>query len=345
MPFVGLTRSGIVSPIAAFLGRIGAPVERLLAGAGLPEWVLDDSEVLIPTASTARLLVQAARTQGIGNLGLLSGEAARIEALGVFGRLICRAPTLACALDLETSYHPLFSSSGRMWLSTDGESVRLCHAFTGPFDQEWQQADHYVLMLMLGVLRLGAGRGWRPTEVQLQTPECPALRDVEALSGARVSFGQPATAVTFPRALLDTPLRPSRIDGAAPNPPLDKWRGSAPAGDFAGSIVQVIEMLSGEGYPHIGLTADVLGMSVRSLQRHLAAAGLTHVSLVARARLATAAALLEETDAKILDIALDLGYSDHAHFTRAFRRWTGRSPQAFRRECRRRRDVSEPPAA
>jgi len=38
-----------------------------------------------------------------------------------------------------------------------------------------------------------------------------------------------------------------------------------------------------------------------------------------RARFATAAALLEETDTKILDIALDLGYSDHAHFTRAFR--------------------------
>jgi AraC-like DNA-binding protein len=33
----------------------------------------------------------------------------------------------------------------------------------------------------------------------------------------------------------------------------------------------------------------------------------------------------------VLDIALDLGYSDHAHFTRAFRRWTGMPPREFRR--------------
>jgi len=93
----------------------------------------------------------------------------------------------------------------------------------------------------------------------------------------------------------------------------------------------VIQTLSWEGYPDIHLTAKLLGMSVRTLQRHLAAAGVTHEVLVGRARFATAAALLQETNTKVLDIALDLGYSDHAHFTRAFRRWAGCSPQEYRR--------------
>jgi len=90
-------------------------------------------------------------------------------------------------------------------------------------------------------------------------------------------------------------------------------------------------MLSWEGYPNIHVTADFLGMSVRTLQRHLATAGVTHEMLVGKSRFATAAALLEETDTKILDIALDLGYSDHAHFTRAFRQWVDCSPQEYRR--------------
>jgi AraC-like DNA-binding protein len=71
-------------------------------------------------------------------------------------------------------------------------------------------------------------------------------------------------------------------------------------------------------------------MSVRTLQRRLAEAGVSHQMLVAQARLATAAAVLERTDAKVLDLALDLGYSDHANFTRAFRRWTGYAPREFR---------------
>jgi AraC-like DNA-binding protein len=98
--------------------------------------------------------------------------------------------------------------------------------------------------------------------------------------------------------------------------------------------VQVVEMLSWNGYPSIEQTARVLGTSVRTLQRHLAAAGCTHEAVVGRARFAAAASLLEETDTKILDIALDLGYSDHAHFTRAFRRWAGCSPQEYRRRHR-----------
>ena len=93
------------------------------------------------------------------------------------------------------------------------------------------------------------------------------------------------------------------------------------------------------------MTADFVGISVRTLQRRLAAGGASHDLLVAQARFATAAAVLEETDAKILDLALDLGYSDHANFTRAFRRWAGCSPREYRIRHARRRRVAKPFAA
>src|SRR5262249_47534458 len=148
---------------------------------------------------------------------------------------------------------------------------------------------------------------------------------------AHLGFAQPATAIALPWALYDNPLRRPSTAVTIPDESLDAWRASAPADGFVESIVQVIEMLSRGGYPGIHLTADILGMSVRTLQRHLLAAGVTHDSLVGRVRFANAATLLEETSARVLDIALDLGYSDHAHFTRAFRRWAGCSPQEYRR--------------
>jgi AraC-like DNA-binding protein len=103
------------------------------------------------------------------------------------------------------------------------------------------------------------------------------------------------------------------------------------AGDVIASIREAIETLScEEDCPTLQMTAKLVGMSVRTLQRRLAQAGTSHHVLVAQVRFATAAAVLERTDAKILELALDLGYSDHANFTRAFRRWAGCAPREYR---------------
>jgi len=334
---VGLTRAGIIVPIVGVLERVGAPVDMLLMRAGVPMRARADPEMLIPTASTARLLAEGARSQGIDNLGLLAGQQARIETVGLFGRLIRRSPTLGAALTEVVSHHPTFSSNGRMWLHPHGEQVEFCQAFTamfGRFDLGWQQASHYILMLMLNIVRLAGDPTWRPAEVRLQTGESAVLRDADPLAAARITFAQPATTVTVPRAFLDHPLRRSDLNHQMSPGSLEAWKASAPPRDFVAAIIQAVEILSWERYPNVHVTAEFLGVTVRTLQRHLAEVGMTHESLVGRARFVTAAALLNETDTKILDIALDLGYSDHAHFTRAFGRWAGCSPQEYRRRCR-----------
>ena len=75
-------------------------------------------------------------------------------------------------------------------------------------------------------------------------------------------------------------------------------------------------------------------VSCRSLQRILAGHGLTLRRLLDQVRFERACELLEDDSARLVDIALDLGYSDQAHFTRAFRRWTGETPGAYRRRRR-----------
>ncbi len=144
----------------------------------------------------------------------------------------------------------------------------------------------------------------------------------------------PALATRLP------PVAPTEIPGD-----VEDWISSAPSRDFAASIRQAVETLSrGENYPSVRQTADFVGMSVRTLQRRLAQAGASHHMLVAQARFATAAAVLERTDHKILDLALDLGYSDHANFTRAFRRWAGCAPGEYQsRKARRQRVAPSPP--
>ena len=85
-------------------------------------------------------------------------------------------------------------------------------------------------------------------------------------------------------------------------------------------------------------TLSALARQVHSSPFHLARIFRDEVSLPVhqyqqRARLARALDLLLETDRELTEIALDLGFSSHSHFTAVFRRLVGLSPSAFRRSA------------
>ncbi|MDJ0945820.1 MAG: helix-turn-helix transcriptional regulator [Kiloniellales bacterium] len=76
--------------------------------------------------------------------------------------------------------------------------------------------------------------------------------------------------------------------------------------------------------------ATTAGLSVRSLQRRLAAEGLTYSQLREEIRRDAACRLIDDNDFSLAQVASALGYSDPAHFTRAFVRWHGVTPRAYR---------------
>jgi AraC-like DNA-binding protein len=114
---------------------------------------------------------------------------------------------------------------------------------------------------------------------------------------------------------------------------------------IGGAVTEIVVRLLPDGPPDVASVAKVMGVSVRTLQRRLLAAGLTFVGIVARARLDVARRLLDDPARKVIDVALDLGYSDHAHFTRAFGRWTGLAPRDFRRRAHASREAVRESAA
>ena len=70
---------------------------------------------------------------------------------------------------------------------------------------------------------------------------------------------------------------------------------------------------------------------MRTLQRRLARRGYTYSSLVDEARFEIARQLLGDPGMKVAEVALEVGYREQAHFTRAFRRFAGVAPREYRR--------------
>ncbi|MDD2876668.1 MAG: AraC family transcriptional regulator [Acidiphilium sp.] len=132
-----------------------------------------------------------------------------------------------------------------------------------------------------------------------------------------------AKLLELPNSFLTHPEGPSDIVSEAPG--------------FTGVVGQMIRLELLSGQTGIDKVATRLGLTRRTMQRRLAANGLTFERLAQTIILSEAKARLRDTDNRITDIALELGYSDPAHFTRAYRRWTGCAPHAWRMSLRSRR--------
>lgn len=81
----------------------------------------------------------------------------------------------------------------------------------------------------------------------------------------------------------------------------------------------------------VGRIAERLGLSSRTLQRHLADQGASLREIVDGSRLEVARVLLCKTDLTVQEIAARTGYSTPSGFARAFARWAGLPPRAYRR--------------
>jgi AraC-like DNA-binding protein len=107
---------------------------------------------------------------------------------------------------------------------------------------------------------------------------------------------------------------------------------AAPAGE--GAIDSIRRVLTDElcdGEPTLERVAKRLHMSGRTLHRRLKEQGASFRLVVGEVRLELARRYLRERQATIGEIAFLLGFSEPSAFHRAFKRWTGHSPAAFRR--------------
>ena len=318
---------------ALTLEDMGISPERVHRRAGLPMWHFGEPDDLIPSRHTYIFMQYAASAAGTETFGLRVGLGNTLESLGTFGKAVSRSLTIQHAADTFCRLVPRFTSGSIFWQIEHGGDLWLCRRPVETVDLGRQQTEQYALMQMINLVRLSAGPGWSPAKIALHQEVTPGLEQTRDLAGAEIRGRQRFTAIAIPLSILAREIRRRPGDAAASDQDLRNLLDTtAPSLDFAGSVRQLAGTLLREAYPRVETVAEIAGLPVRSLQRRLRAAGYSYSELVEQARYQAARELLRDGDIKITEIALDVGYSDAAHFNRAFRRWTGLTPREFRRQ-------------
>lgn len=147
-----------------------------------------------------------------------------------------------------------------------------------------------------------------------------------------VLFEQRTTSIEFSSELLDAPIRRGRKD-------LRRFLDRAPedwifnSTDDRPASYEVAQFIAGALPSHVTVdqAAKQLLFSERTLSRTLAQEGTSFQSLKDEVRRDLSIRLLTQSKVSIGEVAASVGYDTTAAFHRAFRRWTGCTPGAYRR--------------
>jgi AraC-like DNA-binding protein len=333
MNTIPLIRANGIFPVIKFLEKTGIPLEKLLREAKLPISLLDDPEILISLYHSFLFLENVARQEGIEHLAMLASQETELTDFGIFGKIVCQSLTLYDFLNqISLLLTNNYNSGARVWLTYQDNLVYFNHQFLNRAKIKNQQAQYQACMNYLKVIQLAIATQFKPSAIYIQAERLPGLDNFELFSDSKIYFNQPNNAIAFPKSLLSLPLKHRlKINPCHQQETSELLQSSAPAKDFTNSLKQLIKEQLKWGYFDIKLAAEASGISTRSLQRCLGKESLSYSRLVEQIRFDLAMILLQESHLQLNDIAAELGYTELANFTRAFKRWVGVSPREFRR--------------
>ena len=305
-------------------------LEARLRGVGIDPAVLGQPQARVPAKAFARLWLEL--------IELLDDEFFRLDShgmpLGSFA-LICRGliqePNLEKALRQCMSSFALFLCDLRGSLSLRGGRavISVQSTIADPLTRVY--AEETYLVLMIGLLCWLAGRRIAIDRTELAVAR-PAQDDDPLLWGPDLRLGSGRTEVEFDSAWLRLPV----VQDLAG---LKTFLRSAPQGlvirfrNQNGLVAEVYRHLRARRYgqwPTLAAMAEQQGISASTFRRQLEREGRSYQQIKDEVRRAMAFERLREGTLSIAEIAEQAGFQEPSAFHRAFKKWTGLTPGAYR---------------
>ncbi|OYU35446.1 AraC family transcriptional regulator [Novosphingobium sp. PASSN1] len=266
----------------------------------------------------------------------LAGGNYDLAALGPLGDAINSAGRVGSALRRLVDYFSLLQDCTDIRLGLEDDMASVSYRILDP--DIWPR--HHDAMFTLGIvsqiLKRGTsgrpGGGWDKIEFAFEAESHEMRGDIGKVVCAPCTFGADTNQIRFPAMLLDLALP------AQANPPVSdarqltrsivSKRRETPLVDRLSQMV--LRDLNIEAIEQERLARE-MGMSSRTLRRKLTEQGSSFQQVLDECRMRQAEFEFRvRPDLSIAQIALRLGYAEHSNFTRAFHRWSGISPQAYR---------------
>lgn len=326
----GVVPATYVRVLYEYLEARGIDAQRLLGGP--PPEARGPAPGRYPVERWQKDLETAARHLGDDDLGLHLGRTVTPRHFGVMGYVLHACGTLGAALSRLHRYQRLVYDVSALRIEALGDAVTL----------EWgtengcpgRLVDETAITALVQFARdITGAADTRVLAVDFVNEPPRSAAPYRRYFGGDVRWQQDATRVRLPLSMLGRPLRQpdAALLGLLEQQAETLLAELPDAGDLEQAVRRAVAATLREGDVGLERIASSLHTSPRTLHRRLEALGLGFRELRDDTRRRIAEQHLADPGLGIAEVALLLGYSEQSAFTRAFGRWTGLSPRAFRK--------------
>ena len=304
----------------------------IFAAAGIDHIPSNDPLERLTTAQVAALFHEAVKLTGNPAIGLTVARFMHPSTLHALGYSLLASSTLRDCCERLVNYFRLASEQGDIRISEEDD--RFCisiHALAEGVAFETIDAWHAFLVRLF---RLLYKPDFAPTAVSLARP-CPPGYEAqyEKSFHAPVTFDALYCEICLDRAAVDDPLMGGNREIAHQNDRIiEDYMAAMDKADIIARVKKIIIQTLSSGNCNKQRVANEMAMSPSALQQKLAQRNSSFQDLLNQVRQSLALAYMEQARVSITEMSFMLGFADTSSFTRAFRRWTGKSPRDYRRD-------------
>ena len=321
---------------AEALADLGVDSESILRSCDIDPAALDDPEARIPQDRFHRIWIPASERTGDPCIGLHAGERIHPHAVNLFGYLMLSSATLGDGLKRVARFQRVLTEQPWMAIDDTGAFVRIRVGIEhGDAELRAIHAE-YVSPLVLQVLSWVSEADIEPIEARFEHEARGEVSEYERILGCPVKFAAEQSDIVLTAETFDRPSVHANERFAALHQEFaEQLLASEKETRTAPHVRRVLAERLESGAPGLPSVARRLGMSARSLQRRLSEEQTSFSEVLVMLRRDIAREQLERHDTPIAEVAYLTGFSEVSAFTRAVRRWFGRSPARLRRESAR----------
>ena len=313
-------------------------INDILNNCGIDLSVLDNPDSRVSAAQFGQLWLSVAHCLNDEFFGQ-DTHRMKVGSFAMLCKTLIHCKTLKNAFVVMLRFFNLLLDDFYSELVVDGQYSKIQISYKNQLSPQQSVAVfgyETLLMLQHGIACWLVSRRIPVLMAEFAYPEPSYSAEYQLMYSSELQFDQPFTALSFETSDLQLPILQNEqtvndFIRQAPTNIVLKYKNHS---SFSASIRKILRATPMAAWPDFDGFAVSFNMTRSTLRRRLSEEGQPFQTIKDQLRRDFAMNLLKQTDQNLVDIALQLGFAEPSAFHRAFKKWTGHTPHAYRAKLR-----------